>query len=87
MTTASAGPYLVATMGFATLLGAAGLLTQIFTRWIGIVALVGAVAFLDTFMTLLEGTRVDSSFGYGFLPGVLALAIWAIATSAATYRG
>ena len=46
----------------------------------------GAVVFLITFMTLLEGTGEDSIFGYGFLPGILALVIWAIATSAATYR-
>jgi hypothetical protein len=25
-------------------------------------------------------------FGYGFLPGILALAIWSIATSLAAYR-
>jgi hypothetical protein len=25
-------------------------------------------------------------FGYGFLPGILALVIWSIATSIATYR-
>lgn len=87
--TASAGPYLVATMGFATLLGASGLLTlqtRVFARWTGIVALIGAVAFLVTFMTLLEGTGEDSMFGYGYLPGILALVIWAIATSAAMYR-
>jgi hypothetical protein len=89
VTTASAGPYLVATMGFATLLGASGLLTlrtRAFALWIGIVAILGAVAFLITFMTVLEGTGEDSMFGYGYLPGILALVIWAIATSAATYR-
>jgi len=89
VTTASAGPYLVATMGFATLLGASGLLTLqtgVFARWTGIVALVSAVAFLITFLTLLEGTGEDSLGGYGFLPGILALVIWSIATSAARYR-
>jgi len=25
-------------------------------------------------------------FGYGFLPGILALVIWSVATSVATYR-
>ena len=87
--TASAGPYLVAAMGFAALLGAAGVLTLqtgVFARWTGIVALIGAVAFLITSMTLLAGTDQDSWAGYGFLPGILSLAIWSIATSAARYR-
>ena len=87
--TASAGPYLVAAMGFATMLGAAGLLTlqtRVFARWTAMVALLGAVAFLFTFMTLVVGTGEDSMFGYGFLPGILALVIWAIATSAAMHR-
>lgn len=42
VTTASAGPFLVAAMGFAALLMAAGLLTLrsgVFARWVGIVAL------------------------------------------------
>lgn len=89
MTTASAGPYLVAAMGFAALLGSAGLLTLrtgVFARWTGIVALLGAVAFLVTFLTLIAGTGEDSVFGYGFLPGVLALVTWSIATSIAAYR-
>lgn len=89
VTTASAGPYMVAAMGFAALLGGAGLLTLrtgAFPRWTGIVALIGAVAFLITFLTLIAGTGKDSVFGYGFLPGILALVIWSIATSIATYR-
>ncbi len=87
--TASAGPYLVAAMGFAALLGSAGLVTVrrgAFPRWTGIVALAGAVAFVITFLTLIAGTGKDSVFGYGFLPGILALVIWSIATSIATYR-
>ena len=86
---ATAGPYLVAAMGFAALLGAAGLLTLrsgVFPRWTGIVALIGAVAFLITFLTVIAGTGQDSVFGYGFLPGILALVIWSIATSIARYR-
>jgi hypothetical protein len=86
---ASAGPYLVAAMGFAALLGAAGLLTLrsgVLPRWTGIVALVGAVAFLITFLTVVAGTGEDSVFGYGFLPGILALVIWSIATSIVRYR-
>ena len=86
---ASAGPYLVAAMGFAALLGAAGLVTLrsgVFPRWTGIVALIGAVAFLITFLTVIAGTGQDSVFGYGFLPGILALVIWSIATSIARYR-
>ena len=87
--TASAGPFLVAAMGFATLLGAAGLLTLrtgVFARWTGIVALVGAVSFLITFLTVVAGLGEDSVFGYGFLPGIAALVIWSIATSVARYR-
>jgi len=87
--TATAGPYLVAAMGFAALLGSAGLLTLrtgVFSRWTGIVALIGAIAFLITFLTLIAGTDKDSVFGYAFLPGILALVTWSIATSIASYR-
>lgn len=87
--TASAGPYLVAAMGFAAMLGAAGLLTVRsgpFPRWTGIVALIGAAAFTITFLTLIDGTGKDSVFGYGFLPGILALVTWSVATSIARYR-
>ena len=49
-------------------------------------ALVGAVAFLITFLTLIAGLGEDSVFGYGFFPGILALVIWSIATSIAVYR-
>ena len=76
-------------MGFATLLMAAGLLilrSGVFTRWIGIVAVVGAVSFLITFLTLIAGLGEDSLYGFGFFPGVLALVIWAISTSLAQYR-
>ena len=80
---ASAGPFLVAAMGFAAFLGAAGLLTLrtgVFARWTGIVALIGAVSFLITFVAVLDGLGEDSYFGFGFFPGVLALVIWSIAT-------
>ena len=73
-------------MGFATLLMAAGLLilrSGVFKRWIGIVALVGAVSFLITFLTLIAGLGEDSLYGFGFFPGVLALVIWSISTSLA----
>ncbi|HEY5844542.1 MAG TPA: hypothetical protein VIU87_24315 [Mycobacterium sp.] len=89
MTTALAGPYLVAAMGFAALLGSAALLTLrsgVLPRWTGITALIGAVAFLVTFMTLIAGTGKDSVFGYGFLPGILTLVIWSTSTSIARYR-
>lgn len=87
--TASAGPYMVAAMGFASLLGAAGMLTlrhSLFPRWTGIVALIGAVAFVIPFLTLIVGTGRDSVFGYGYLPGILALVTWSIATSITSYR-
>lgn len=86
---ATVGPFLVAAMGFAALLAAAGLLTLrsgVFARWIGIVALLGAVAFFVTFFTLIVGPGEDSVFGYGFFVGFLAIAIWSIATSIASYR-
>ncbi len=87
--TALAGPFLVAAMGFAAMLVAAGLLTLAtgaFARWTGFVALLGGLSFLITFITVIAGTGSDSVFGFGFFPGVLALAIWSIATSIATYR-
>ena len=55
-------------MGFAASLAAAGLLTLrsgVFAGWIGIVALLGAVAFFLTFLTLIDGPTEDSVFGYG----------------------
>jgi hypothetical protein len=58
VTTASAGPFLVSAMGFAALLMAAGLLTLrtgVFGRWTGFVALLGAVSFRITFLTLIAG--------------------------------
>jgi hypothetical protein len=87
--TASAGPFLVSAMGFAALLMAAGLLTLhtgVFARWTGFVALIGALSFLIAFLTLIAGLGEDSVFGFGFFPGVLAVAIWSIATSIARYR-
>jgi hypothetical protein len=87
--TASAGPYLVAAMGFAAFLGAVGLSTLrtgSFPRWTAVVALVGAVSFLITFLTAVVGLGKDSVFGYGFLPGILALVVWSMATSIGQYR-
>ena len=86
---ASAGPFLVAAMGFAAFLGSAGLLTLrtgVFARWTGIVALIGAASFLITFVAVLDGLGEDSYFGFGFFPGVLALVIWSMSTSIARYR-
>jgi hypothetical protein len=87
--TTSAGPFLLGAMGFAAMLAAAGLLTlhsAVVARWIGVVALLGALAFVVTFFTLLAGLSEDSAFGYGFAAGFLALAIWSIAMSIAAYR-
>jgi hypothetical protein len=55
-------------------------------RWIGVAALVGAFAFVITFLTLLAGPGEDSVFGYGFFVGFVTLAIWSIAMSLARYR-
>jgi hypothetical protein len=87
--TALGGPFLVAGMGFAACLMAAGLLTLrtgVFARWTGIVALIGAVAFLITFLTVIDGTTDGSPFGYAFFPAILSLVVWAAATSIARFR-
>jgi hypothetical protein len=89
VTTGAAGLYMIAAMGFAALLTAAGLLTLrtgVFARWTGIVALIGGVSFLITFLVVLDGTTDGSPFGYGFFPGAVALVTWTAATSIATYR-
>ena len=69
VTTGSAGAFLVAAMGFAALLMAAGMLTLrsgALARWTGIVALIGAASFLITSLTVLDGTSDGSVFGYRF---------------------
>src|ERR671915_1258605 len=87
--TTAGGPFLVGAIGFAAFLAAGGLVTLrsgVFARWTGVVALIGAVSFLVAFAAILSGLGEDSVFGFGFFPGVLALVIWSIATSIATYR-
>jgi hypothetical protein len=88
--TAAGGPFLVGAMGFAAFLSAIGMLTLrtgVFARWTGAVALIGAICFLVTFMTVLDGTTDGSPFGYAFFPAIVALVIFTLATSLATYRG
>jgi len=89
VTTAAAGPFLVAAVGFAAFLMSAGLLTLrtgLLARWTGIVALISAAAFLVTLLTVISGTGDGSAFGYAFFPAILSLVTWTIATSIATYR-
>lgn len=89
VTTGAAGPFLVAASGFAALLMAVGLLTlqgDGLARWTGVVALIGAVCFLVTSLTVLSGTTNGSPFGYAFFPALLALVVWTVATSLAQYR-
>jgi len=89
VTTGAAGPFMIAAMGFAAFLLAAGLVTlqtRVFARWTGIVATVGALSFLITFLVVLDGTTDGSPFGYGFFPGAVALVTWTAAASVATYR-
>ena len=89
VTVSSTGPFLVGAVGFAAFLMAAGTLTLrsgVFSRWTGIVALVGAACWLVTFLTVLNNTGNGSVFGYAFFPGLLALITWTIATSVAGYR-
>jgi hypothetical protein len=89
VTTSSAGPFLVGAMGFAAFLVGVGVLTlrsEVFSHWTGIVALIGAVCFLITFLTTLNNTGSGSVFGYAFFPALLSLMIWTIAASLARYR-
>ena len=87
--TAAGGRFLVASTGFAAFLMSAGVLTlrtRAFACWIGIVAVIGAVCFLVTFLTVLDGTTDGSNFGYAFFPAIVALVVWSIATSISRYR-
>jgi len=89
VTTASTGPFLVAAIGFAAFLMATGVLTLrsgVFSRWTGIVALVGAISFLITSLTVLDGTGDGGVLGYAFFPAILSLATWTIATSIGASR-
>lgn len=89
VTTGAAGPFMVAAMGFAAFLLAAGLVTLrtgVFARWAGIVAIIGGVSYLITFLVVLDGTTDGSPFGYGFFPGAVALVTWTSAASISTYR-
>jgi hypothetical protein len=88
ITDAAAGPFLLASVGFAVFLAASGVLVRRmgpYAGWTGIVALVGSVAFLLTLLTVL-GDSDDSVFGVGFPIGFLALVIFAIATSIENHR-
>ena len=89
VTTSTAGPFLVGAVGFAALLLSVGVLTLrsgVFSRWTGIVALIGGLCFLITLLTVLNNTGNGSSFGYAFFPALLSLVIWTVATSIARYR-
>lgn len=89
VTTGAAGPFMVAAMGLSAFLMAAGLVTLrtgVFARWTGIVAIIGAVSFLVTFLVVLDGTTDRSPFGYGFFAGAVALVTWTAAASISTYR-
>ena len=89
VTTGTAGPFLVGAVGFAALLMSVGVLTLrsgVFPRWTGIVALIGAVCFLVTLLTVLNNKGNGSTLGYAFFPALLSLLIWSVATSIARYR-
>ena len=61
VTSAAAGPYFVAAMGFAVMLAAAGLLTLrsgVFARWTSLVALLGALSFVITLARPAHGGQV-----------------------------
>jgi hypothetical protein len=87
--TASGGPFLIAAMGFAAFLTAAGLLTlrtRVFARWTGLLALVGGACFLVTFLTVIGGMTDGSAFGYAFFPAIISLVLWTASTSVALSR-
>lgn len=63
-------------MGFAAFLMAVGVLTlhtRAFARWTGIVAVIGAVCFLTTLLTVLNNKGNGSAFGYAFFPALPSL--------------
>lgn len=75
--------YLLASAGFAGLLGASGVLTlrgAVLARWTGVLALAGAGALLLTFLTVLDPDSEESAFGVGYPLGILCLVVWSIAT-------
>ena len=89
MTSAAAGRYFVAAMGFAAMARGRRAADAAHPSlrpldWDG-----GAsrrALLPHNLPRLIQGTSEDSVFGYGFLRGILALAIWSIATSFAAYR-
>ena len=89
VTAGAAGPFLVAAMGFAAFLIAAGVLTlrsRVFARWTGIVALIGGASFLVTFLLSSTGQQTAVRSGTGSFQAAVALVTWTAATSVATYR-
>ena len=87
--TASGGPFLIAAMGFAAFLTAAGLLTlrtRVFARWTSLLALIGGTCFLVSFLTVIGGMTDGSAFGYAFFPAIISLVVWTASTSVAVYR-
>jgi succinate dehydrogenase/fumarate reductase cytochrome b subunit len=89
VTTSAAGPFLVGAAGFSAFLLATGVLTLrtgVLPRSTGFVALVGSGCFFITLLTILNNSGNGSAFGYAFFPAMLALVVWAVATSLARYR-
>lgn len=86
---ATAGPFLLSSVGFATLLITAGIValrTGAFARWTAVVAFIGGIAFLVTLLTVVGSNPDDSAFGIGYPIAFLCLAIWSVATSISNYR-
>ena len=82
--------FVLSSTGFATLLGALGLVTLragVLPRWTGIVASAGAVAFLASHLTLVDPDYDDSVFGVGYPLGCLCLIVSSAATSVRISRG
>jgi hypothetical protein len=77
---ASTPGFLLASVGFAVHLAGAGL-AGASAGWTRIVALVGAVAFLLTFLTVLGGDGDESPFGAGYPLGFLCLIVWTVTAS------
>jgi hypothetical protein len=90
VTTASAGPYLVAAMGFAAVLGAAGLLTLrsgVLPRWTGHRGTDRRGRLSHHAIDRYRGHRRRQCVRRRFpARGILSLVIWSIAASIASYR-
>src|SRR3954451_21282866 len=84
VSTSAAGPFLVGAAAFSAFLLATGvwtLRTGVFARWTGFVALIGAACFFVTLWTILNNSGNGSTFGSAFVPAMLSVFVWTVASS------